>query len=143
MLAGGIAGRFAKIGKIKHVAKLAESSAIRLGTLKKIGENTWESAAGLLYEGLDKKGLNRIEHVLLHAELNPAKKVHTMFNVERNKVLELVDEAWLRRGSVLPDDPNVYIVPMERVIGSAGEEAIRLVIEVGTNKVVTAYPIKL
>ncbi len=144
ILTGGVVGRFLKLGKIKKVAKAVESNAIRLGTLKKIGENTWESAAGLVYKGVDYNGLNRIEHVLLHTQPNPAKKLHTVFNVERNEVFKLIDEAWLKRGAPLVDrGRDVYLIPMNKKIGVNGEKAIKIVTESKSREIISAYPVKL
>ena len=93
--------------------------------------------------GLDLKGLNRIEHVLLHTEPNPAKKVHSVFNVERNKVLELVDEAWLKRGKPIVDgNSEVYLVNMGKAVGTSGEKLMKLVVWPGTSRIRTAYPVK-
>lgn len=83
---------------------------------------------------------NRVKHVLDHAVPNPAKTTHSVFNVDKSKVLGLVDEAWLAKGSPHPDDPGAYIVPMGRAIGTAGEANIKIIIRPGTNKIITAYP---
>ncbi|WP_258958836.1 hypothetical protein, partial [Bacillus wiedmannii] len=60
----------------------------------------------------------------------------------KTNVLELLDQAWLKKGSPLPNDPSAYIIPMGKVVGTEGETAIRLVVQRGTNKVITAYPVK-
>jgi hypothetical protein len=111
------------------------------GVLTQVGDNTWESAGGLLYKGLDRAGRNRVEHVLRHAEADPSRINHTVFNVDRDKVLELVDEAWNMRGSPLVSDAAVYIIPMSRTVGTAGENAVKIVVIRGTNQIVTSYPV--
>ena len=113
----------------------------RLGTLTKIGENAWESSGGLRYTGLDKAGRNRIEHVLEHLTPDASKKTHSLFNVERNRILGLLDEAWAIRGSPLANDPGAYVIPMGRIVGANGESSIKLVVRPGTSEVITAYPI--
>ncbi|MEK4500021.1 hypothetical protein NYE55_15130 [Bacillus sp. FSL R12-0069] len=66
-----------------------------------------------------------------------------MFNVDKTKLLELLDEAWSKKGASVPNDPGAFIIPMGRVVGTEGETGIRLVVESRTNKVVTAYPVKI
>ena len=68
--------------------------------------------------------------------------MHSVFNVERNKVLELVDEAWLKRGEALVDDPGAYVIDMGQVVGKNGETAIKIAVKIGTTDVLSAYPIK-
>ena len=83
---------------------------------------------------------NRILHVLEHANPNPTKPLHTVFSVKRNEILSVVDEAWLSRGSPVPNDPGAYVVPLGRVIGTNGETSVRIIVQPGTNNVITAYP---
>jgi hypothetical protein len=112
----------------------------RLGALKSIGPDAWESSGGLQYIGFDREGLNRIEHVLEHLTPDPGKQAHTLFNVQRNELLGLLDEAWSMRGAPLPNDPGAYVIPMGRVIGTTGETSIRIIVRPGTSQVITAYP---
>ncbi|PTT88188.1 hypothetical protein DBR42_10270, partial [Pelomonas sp. HMWF004] len=102
---------------------------------------TWTTPAGIDYGPGSVDG-NRVKHVLEHAEPNPNKTTHTVFNVERKEVLGLVDEAWLAKSNPLPNDPGAYVVPMGRVIGTAGETSIKIIVRPGTNKIITAYPIQ-
>ncbi len=64
-----------------------------------------------------------------------------MFNVSRNKVLALVDEAWAARGMSEPGDPGAFVVRMGREVGTAGETAIRIIVKPGTWEIITAYPV--
>ncbi|SFJ33528.1 TonB-dependent receptor [Planctomicrobium piriforme] len=98
--------------------------------------NSWKSPGGLIY-GPDKKYGNRVEHVLNHLS-DPSK---SLFNVDRTKLVGLLDEAWAKKGTPLPKDPGVYIIDMGRVVGTKGETRIRLVVIPGTSEVITAYPI--
>ena len=62
--------------------------------------------------------------------------------MDRKEILGLIDQAWLKKGNPVSGDPGAYVVPMGRVIGTAGETSIRIIVRPGTNKVITAYPVK-
>ncbi|WP_229803904.1 DUF637 domain-containing protein, partial [Halomonas qijiaojingensis] len=102
---------------------------------------SWTSPAGLIYGQGSKHG-NRVKHVLDHAAPNPNKRTHSVFNVDRNEILGVVDEAWTKRGSPLPNDPGAFIVPMGRVVGTAGETSVKIVVRPNTNEVITAFPVR-
>jgi len=68
------------------------------GRLTSIGSGQWRSSAGLVYGQGSVHG-NRVRHVLAHAAQDASKPAHSVFNVARNRVLGLVDEAWAARGS--------------------------------------------
>ncbi|MFN3809115.1 MAG: filamentous hemagglutinin N-terminal domain-containing protein [Roseateles asaccharophilus] len=105
------------------------------------GTRTWTTPAGVDYGPGSVHG-NRVQHVLDHAVPNPNKTTHTVFNVDRKEILGLVDEAWLAKGNPLPNDPGAYVVPMGRVIGTAGETNIKIIVRPGTSKIITAYPVQ-
>jgi hypothetical protein len=105
-------------------------------------DGEWKSPQGLIY-GHDKKFGNRIQHVLAHASPDPNKITHSVFNVAKDKIPELVDEAWLKRSRPLASDPGAYVIDMEKVIGTKGEEAIKIIVKPGTAEIITAYPVKL
>lgn len=67
--------------------------------------------------------------------------MHSVFNVGRNRLLGLIDEAWSMRGAPVAGDPGAFVVPMGRAIGTAGETTIRIVVRPGTNQILTAYPV--
>lgn len=100
---------------------------------------TWTSPAGLDYGPGSVHG-NRVKHVLDHAEPNPNKTTHSVFNVERNEVLSVVDEAWASKRAPLPNDPGAYVVPMGRAVRTAGETNVKVIVRPGTQKLITAYP---
>ncbi|MEW8507661.1 MAG: RHS repeat-associated core domain-containing protein [Candidatus Thiodiazotropha sp.] len=103
---------------------------------------SWTSSAGLVYGQGSIHG-NRIMHVLDHAVPNPNKPVHSVFNVDRREVLGLVDEAWTRRigpGAPQPNGNRTWTIDMGRVVGTAGERSIQLVVRDGTQKIITAFP---
>jgi hypothetical protein len=102
---------------------------------------TWTTPAGLDY-GLGSEHGNRIKHVLAHTAPNPNKTMHSVFNVDRKQVLGLVDEAWIARSNPLPNDPGAYVVPMGRIVGTAGETNIKIIMRPGTTKIITAYPLQ-
>ena len=117
-----------------------------LGKFGKLNYNketrSWTSSGGLEYTQGSVHG-NRVKHVLDHTKPNPNKPTHSVFNVDKTKLLELLDEAWSKKGASIPVNSRASDIPMGRVIGTEGETAIRLVVEPGTNKVITAYPVKL
>jgi len=41
----------------------------------------------------------------------------------------------------LLNDPGAYVVPMERIIGTAGEQKLKIIVRPGTNQIITAYPV--
>ncbi|WP_246883803.1 hemagglutinin repeat-containing protein [Pseudomonas koreensis] len=100
----------------------------------------WTTPAGLEYGRGTRQG-TRINHVLEHAKPNPNKQNHTVFSMDRKEILGVVDEAWTKRGNPVANDPGAYIVPMGRVVGTAGETNVKVVVIPGTNTVLTAYPV--
>lgn len=101
---------------------------------------TWTTPAGLDYGRGTRQG-NRFKHVLEHAEPNPNKTTHTVFSMDRKDILGVVDEAWMKKGSPVVGDPGAYVVPMGRVVGTAGETNIRVIVRPGTNEILSAYPV--
>ncbi|NBI30727.1 RHS repeat domain-containing protein [Chengkuizengella marina] len=125
----------------KQATNVVVKGTNNLGKLSQIGDNVFESSAGLIY-GSDPKFGNRIGHVLAHGVADPSRPNHTVFNVGSDNILGLLDEAWLMRGDPLKDDAAVYLIDVGRVIGTNGETTIRLVIKPNTTEVITAYPTK-
>ncbi len=115
------------------------SNTVNPNALKYNGNGTWTSNAGLIYGQGSIHG-NRVKHVLAHTQPDPSKPRHTVFNVDRSNVIGLVDEAWNKKGSPLPNDPGVYVVDMGRVIGTNGETKIRIVVRPNTNNIISIYP---
>jgi hypothetical protein len=65
-----------------------------LGRLRSIGQNLWESTAGLRY-GLDRRYGNRVAHVLRHTVDDLSRRVpHGVFNGGGSRALAVVDRAW-------------------------------------------------
>jgi uncharacterized iron-regulated protein len=128
---------------IRTVVQKAIQQVVQAG--KNIAKQIWKSPAGLIY-GLDVKFGTRIKHVFAHAVPDLNKKTHTVFSVPQNKILELVDEAWLKRraplSSTIPGAYEVYLVNMGRVIGSQGENIMRIVVKPGSTNLITAYLFK-
>ena len=132
--------------KIKEVAAKMTQDAIKSGQLKQKGPNEWESTGGLLYKGKDPQGNNRIEHVTGHLTVDNTKPKQSIFAVPSDKLLNLIDQAWMKKGN--PNNPidsnkrTVYEIDMGKPIGTNGESKIRIIIEKGTsNEIVSSYPI--
>ena len=43
-------------------------------------------------------------------------------------------------GTPLPSDPGAYVVPIGRVIGTAGETNIKIITRPGADKIISGYP---
>lgn len=73
---------------------------------------------------------------------NPNKKVHTVFNVDKTKLIGLIDEAWVNKGNgTLQSNGNViYEVDMGRSIGTNGENIIVIVTKGYSDQIVSAFP---
>nr|WP_255294255.1 AHH domain-containing protein [Bacillus toyonensis] len=63
-----------------------------------------------------------MKHVLEHTKSNPYKPTHSVINVEKTKLLKLLDEAWSTKGEKLPKDAAVSFGNYGRVVGTAGIE---------------------
>ncbi len=115
-----------------------------LTEIKEDGEVIGWSTAGDLFYGMGSKHGNRIYHVFAHLEEDESKPVHSVFLGDEASLLALLDEAWAKRDSAFTEAQSngnrVYDIDMERVIGTDGEEEIRIVVRDGTNKLITAYP---
>jgi len=104
---------------------------------------SWRSTGGLVYGQGSAQG-NRVLHVLEHLTPNPSKPLHTLFNVPRNQIIGLLDEAWAARqgaGVLQANGNRVFNIPMGRVVGAGGETNIRIVVRDGTTNVITAFPV--
>jgi filamentous hemagglutinin len=129
---------------VKNVAfKSTTTDAALFKTLTPIGNNRFVSKGKLIF-GDDRKFGNRLNHVLDHMRFNINKETHTIFSCPKEKLIELLDEAWAMKGNALKQGAtDVYRVAMNRIIGTEGKVEIMLVVKTGTAEVVTAYPIKL
>ncbi|MBL8815642.1 MAG: hypothetical protein JNL58_06405 [Planctomyces sp.] len=128
----------------------------KLGELRDVGNNVLESTAGLRYKPGSADG-HRSDHVMEHAEDQPDKRVHGVFDGGRSKVFAIIDEAWVKAKKGGQDvrtekqnNRTVFTVRMNRRIGYVGGQdgesqdhpecrSIRIVIE-GTSDIITAYP---
>lgn len=109
--------------------------------LKYTGSGGWVSESGIVYRRSTNKYENNLRHVLKHCTPDPARPNHTVFNLRPKEVPSLLDEAWKKRGTALNDPrADVYVVDMNRTIGTKGEKNIRLIFQKGTNNIITAYP---
>lgn len=81
--------------------------------------------------------------MLAHLTPDPGKPLHTVFNVNRNQLIALLDEAWAaRQGTGIPqaNGNTTYVIPIGRVVGTSGETSVTIVVRTGTTSVVTAFP---
>ena len=121
-------------------------------------KNRLRSPAGLVYG--ESKGEHRVDHVMLHAEDNKNRPVHSVFNGSKTEILKLIDEAYQQiksksdRVKSTPDERLhfrvKYTVDMKRKIGYLGGRDGRrqnypprskLTLVLDNDKfVVTAYP---
>ena len=103
----------------------------------------WISNNGIIY-GIGSKHGNRVKHVLEHLRIDTSKPIHTVFNVKRNELIGLIDEAWIRRADIFSsrNNNNSYVINMHRVIGTNGETKIEIVVKANTSEIITAYPKK-
>ncbi|MFF6775557.1 putative T7SS-secreted protein [Streptomyces sp. NPDC012637] len=105
-----------------------------------LGNGSYQSPGGLIYGPGSAHG-HRLTHVMEHAAPDPTKLTHGVFkNPDQADILNLLDEAWAKRGTPDPSDPARYMVDMEREVGTLGEKRIRVVVIPGTTKVITAFP---
>ena len=129
-----------------------------VGELREIRNNVFESTAGLRYVP-GSEDSHRLRHVMQHAKDDTAKKIHGVFEGDRDQILATIDEAWQKavKGgrdvrSEEQNDRLVYTVNLRRKIGymggSEGERQghpdcryLKLVLEDG-NVVISAYPVK-
>lgn len=96
--------------------------------------------------GQGSKHGNRLRHILKHAQVDPTKPIHSVFDMDIKSIPSAIDEAWRKRGSAIrsvnPSNANTeYIVNMGRTVGQNGENSIKVVIKAGTESdIVTAFP---
>lgn len=139
------------------VVKVTAGGPVKPVELRKLGENHWLSPAGLHYKGKDPDGRSRLDHVLRHAEDDPRRDgPHGVFDGGRDGALATIDAAWklAQERKTRPDTEggrSAYTVFMGRDVGYLGGsvggrrdnpklQRVLIVVERGTNNVVTAYP---
>jgi hypothetical protein len=139
------------------VAADEDSSRSRTEILRLVGDDIWESTAGLRYIPGSREG-HRLQHVLLHTKDQPNRPgSHGVFLGGRDGSLQVIDEAYtiaLQRDGRTRERQEgrrtVYTVDLEREIGFVGGQTgqaqghpkthhVRLVLE-GVN-VITAFPL--
>ena len=138
---------YVRIGGADVLVHNAGVGCIALRKLAGAG-NRYQTPAGLIYGDGSAEG-HRLLHVLAHGSedtadeaVNAGKNAHSLFKPSDEGVLGTVDEAWNKRYSVTPiqqGNRQVYIIPMGRVVGTAGEKYVRIVVQNG-NEVITAFP---
>lgn len=117
-------------------AKLAKKSF----ELTDLGGGYLKSPAGLIYGPMEREEGHRIFHIGAHtAEARKAKRQHSIFKGSESP-LELVDEAWQKRGAHEVGDRRAWVVPMGREVGVNGETSVRIIVNETTMNVISAYP---
>lgn len=91
---------------------------------------------GLTYEN------SKIED-LGYLDPSDEEKNRTFFSAPSTEIIALIDEAWVKKGDHLFGDMGAYLIDMQRVIGTAGETAIKIIVKPGTAEIRTAYPVKI
>ncbi len=109
-----------------------------------IGPGSVRSPAGLIYNPGSVHG-HRLRHLLAHGsnkQPNPSKQVHSQFTEHGRELIRTVDEAWQKRGTASNFGRNdEYVVDMQRTIGAGGERSIKIMVEPGSARFVTAHPV--
>jgi hypothetical protein len=140
-------------------ATATEHETPRLGELRDIGGNVFQSTAGLYYRPGSQEG-HRIKHILRHHEDDPDRPVHGVFNGDRNEVFAVIDEAYLytfdhgppRVTTEKDDGRTIYRIDLGRRIGYVGGQSgkrqghaaarhVQLILDGA--EVVTAYPVRV
>ena len=109
--------------------------------------DVYVSPAGLRYgDDPSPRFATRIDHIMAHTQMDAQAKKHSVFLVkEKQALLDLLDEAWKKRGTPLLQDGkrprDAYDIEMGRVIGTKGQRFLRIITEAGTADIVTAYPV--
>lgn len=111
-----------------------------------MGNGGVRSPAGLVYNPGSAHG-HRLRHVQAHGNrypVDPSKPTHTRFNTYGRELFRLVDEAWTKRASgtkLTKNGTDEYVIPMGKVIGTNGEKSVKIVVEEGSGRIVTAHPV--
>lgn len=141
----------------EEVSDSSSSTPESSSFLNEIGDETFESPAGLIYTKGSADG-HRLDHLMKHSVDVPSKPVHGVFNGDKNEILSLLDEVWTMSKERGPPEVEtkqergrtVITANLKRVIGYTGGESgkrkgypkcskVRLVVE--GQKVITAYPV--
>lgn len=136
-----------------------ESDSTHWPGLTEIQPNVFVSPAGLEYREGSAEG-HRLTHLMRHAEDDPDRPIHGVFDGTRDEILALLDEVWQSaqtRGPPHVDREQqgrrtVYTVQLGRKIGFVGGKSgarrgyppcqgVKLVVE--GDDVITAYPVEV
>ncbi len=78
-----------------------------------------------------------------YLEASSNERIRTFFNVPREEIISLIDEAWMMKDAPLANDPGAYIINVKKIVGTNGESAIKIIVKPGTAEIKTAYPVKI
>lgn len=135
----------------------APKTGQRPGVLRDVGRDIKVSPAGLRYRPGSFEG-HRVQHILRHAEDDPSRPIHGVFDGGEHEIFAVIDEAYLiaKGGGPRVDveregGRTIYTVDLHRRIGYIGGQSgqrsnhppatgLRLVLE--DVDVITAFPVK-
>lgn len=150
-----------KVESPRTKGQSGEAASDTLGKLQEVRRRVFVSTAGLTYLPGSADG-HRLDHVMQHSRDEPSKRMHGVFEGDRDAILATIDEAFLKANQGGKDvrktqqnDRTVYTVRMNRRVGFAGGEEgarqgnpecryVRIVLESqdDVNEVISAYPTK-
>ena len=129
----------------------------KAGLITRERNDSWRTREGLIISGYDNDRKTRLEHIMSHTGDVKRKNRHGVFTVSYERVILLMDIAWksIRAGQIKASGSGkrrVYIYDTGGNIGYMGGRdgakkgfpalrRVRLVLEGGTPRVVTFYPI--
>lgn len=157
LLAGGLEARHSKRDGRVAINGQEIQALERSGHIIPAGVDSWKTRAGLIIAGRDPDGRTRLEHIMRHAADSPGRPKHGVFSLSKAGVIELMDEAWglIKSGKAGARERGgkvAYTVRFGKAVGYCGGRegrsrgypklsAARLVINKGTSRVVTFFPI--
>lgn len=153
-----VTGSQKQADKKQAAKKQSDKKQATVFQLREVRRGVFESPAGLLYLPGSEEG-HRIDHVMQHLADNPRKKLHGVFEGDRNRWLATIDEAWQKSATGGPlvrrqqqNNRTVTTVNLQRRLGYVGGSEgagkrnpecrmVRIVTE-NRREVITAYPVQ-
>ena len=142
----------------KFITRKEIRSLERSGHLFYLGRYTWRTRGGLIIKGKDNKKLSRLEHIMRHSQNIKKIKIHRVFFVNKDHIIELMDDTWkkIKSGVLKGKERNgkiTYTYNTRLIVGYLGGKvgkkknhpvlkSVRLVLIKNTPNVITFSPIK-
>lgn len=156
LLSSVISFSYAKEKYESNITKSEIKALEQSGAITQSGNNSWKTKNGLYIRGKDPKGLTRLEHIMRHSKNIPNRDVHSVFDINKNEIISLLDETWVKakKGELKSSERGgniAYIYDTGRAVGYlggvAGEKkkhpklkSVRLVVKKGSPEVITFFP---